>query len=129
VSETNRAVGIEEAVTDADRASEGDVELTGRQAALPLRGSDESMYILYIWSTICIPYFLLISISSPSHPFSISFPYACYSVLGVYFVFPSVFVVWMVFRTAISLQMSTVFPYYTAVSLSSNVFTRSQYSL
>ena len=46
VSETNRAVGREEAVTDADRASEGDVECTGHQAAVPLRGSDESMYIL-----------------------------------------------------------------------------------
>ena len=46
VSETNRAVGREEAVTDADRASEGDVECTGPQAAVPLRGSDESMYIL-----------------------------------------------------------------------------------
>ena len=59
VAETNRDVGREEAVTDADRASEGDVECTERQAEVPLRGSDESMYILYIWSTICLLYFLL----------------------------------------------------------------------
>ena len=59
VTETNRDAGREEAVTDADRASEVDVECSGRQAEVPLRGSDESMYILYIWSAICILYLLL----------------------------------------------------------------------
>ena len=59
VTEKNRDAGREESVTDADRASEGDVECTGRPAEVPLRGSDESMYILYIWPTTCILYFLL----------------------------------------------------------------------
>jgi hypothetical protein len=52
VTEKNRDVGREEAVTDADRASDGDVECTERQTEVPLLGSDESMYTLYIWSTI-----------------------------------------------------------------------------
>jgi len=59
VAETNRDVGREEAVTDADRASEGGVECTERQAEVLLLGSDDSMYILYIWSIICMLYFLL----------------------------------------------------------------------
>lgn len=60
VTETNRGVGREEAVTDVDRLSEGGVECTGRQAEVPLLGSDDSMYIIYqIWSIICILYFLL----------------------------------------------------------------------
>jgi hypothetical protein len=45
VMEANRDAGREEAMTDADRASEVDVECTGRQAEVPLRGTDESMYL------------------------------------------------------------------------------------
>ena len=82
VTETNLDVGREEAVTEADRASEGDVECTGRQAEVPLLGSDESMYILYIWSTICIHYFFLDIFTSvfslflsPPHPHLFLYPF------------------------------------------------------
>ena len=85
VTETNRDAGSEGAVTDTDRASEGGVECAGRQTELPLLGSDNSMYILYTWSIICILYFLLDICTTvfslflsppPAPPLSISFLYA-----------------------------------------------------
>ena len=99
VTETNRDVGREESLTDVDGASEGDVQRSLRQAEMPLLSSDESMYILYIWSTIYILYFLLYTFTtvfslflSPLPPLLSLYPFlnAQYWVVRIYFVFLSV---------------------------------------
>jgi hypothetical protein len=75
VMETNCDVRRDETVVDADQGSEGHVGGPGHQAEGPLRVSDGSMYLLYIWSPSRVLYFspgyfhrcfLLISIFSPS---------------------------------------------------------------
>jgi len=120
VTETNRDAGREEAVTDANRASEVDVECSGRQGEVPLRGSHESMYILYIWSAICILYLLLDIFTaifslflSPLPPHLFLYPSLMHATkYSVYILYSLLYLLsgWLF------LQMSTHFPYYTTVS-------------